>query len=230
MTPRRSGGVAQRRTRPRTAERGSRSVKLASRIVHKTEKGGVHLNVDDEAAVRGAFEAIGVPRGTAVSSEEGCSSPMVGNGVEVKVSMVEDPSFGPLIVFGLGGIHVEMIADVSVRVTPLTDRAAAAMVGEIRGLSPARGLSGTPARRHRRHPRRPAARLPPRRGGARYRGARGEPDLRGTPRRGLSDPRGADPRGAGPKGTGCPVHYGVARGPRSGRRRGREYEHRRSIP
>jgi acyl-CoA synthetase (NDP forming) len=69
---------------------------------------------------------------------------MAGKGVEVKVSMLEHPSFGPLIVFGLGGIHVEVTADVSVRVTPLTDRAAAAMVREIRGHPLLEGYRGHP--------------------------------------------------------------------------------------
>ena len=69
-------------------------------------------------------------------------APMVGSGAEVRVSMVEDPSFGPLIAFGLGGIHVEVAADVSVRVTPLTDRAASAMVREIRGFPLLEGYRG----------------------------------------------------------------------------------------
>jgi len=145
------GGVA------RTADEAARlagnagfpvSVKLASRrILHKTEKGGVHLNLDDEAAVLGAFEAIRRSFGGdgGLDAMEGVIvAPMVGSGVEVRVSMVEDPSFGPLIAFGLGGIHVEVAADVSVRVTPLTDRAAAAMVREIRGFPLLQGYRGYP--------------------------------------------------------------------------------------
>jgi acyl-CoA synthetase (NDP forming) len=124
------------------------AVKLASsRILHKTEKGGVHLNLDDEDAVRGAFEAIRRSQEADDSLEamEGVLvAPMAGSGVEVRVIMVEDPSFGPLIAFGLGGIHVEVSADVSVRVTPLTDRAAAAMVREIRGYSLLEGYRGHP--------------------------------------------------------------------------------------
>jgi acyl-CoA synthetase (NDP forming)/GNAT superfamily N-acetyltransferase len=123
-------------------------VKLASRrILHKMEKGWVHLGVADEAAVESAFEAI---RRSAESDEslgamEGALvQPMVGSNVEVMVSMLEDPSFGPLIAFGLGGIHLEMITDVSVRVTPLTDRAAAAMVREIRGYPLLEGYRGHP--------------------------------------------------------------------------------------
>jgi acyl-CoA synthetase (NDP forming)/N-acetylglutamate synthase-like GNAT family acetyltransferase len=124
------------------------AVKLASsRILHKTEKGGVHLNLDDEAAVRGAFETIrhSLETDDSLEAMEGVLvAPMAGSGVEVRVSMVEDPSFGPLIAFGLGGIHVEVSADVSVRVTPLTDRAAAAMVREIRGYSLLEGYRGHP--------------------------------------------------------------------------------------
>jgi len=64
--------------------------------------------------------------------------------VEIQVSMLEDPSFGPLILFGLGGIYLELVADVAVRVTPLTDRAAAAMMREIRGYSLLEGRRGHP--------------------------------------------------------------------------------------
>jgi acyl-CoA synthetase (NDP forming) len=115
------------------------AVKLASpRILHKTEKGAVHLNVEDEIAVRLAFDAIrrSLEADQSPEAMEGVLvQPMAGTDVEVMVRMVEDPLFGPLIIFGLGGIHVEVIADVGVRVTPLTDRAAQAMVREIRGYS-----------------------------------------------------------------------------------------------
>jgi len=122
------------------------AVKLASRrILQLTEKGGVHLNLEDEAAVRAAFEAIrrSFEAGGGPEAAEGMLvTPMDRSGVEVRVSMVEDPSFGPLLAFGLGGIHVEVAADVAVRVTPLTDRAAAAMVREIRGYPLLEGYRG----------------------------------------------------------------------------------------
>jgi acyl-CoA synthetase (NDP forming) len=122
------------------------AVKLASyRISHKTEKGAVYLNVSDEAGVRRAFDAIRrslEPEGGLGPTEGVLVQPMAERSVEVTVSMLEDPSFGPLIVFGLGGIHLEIVADVSVRATPLTDRAAAAMVREIRGFPLLEGYRG----------------------------------------------------------------------------------------
>ena len=116
-------------------------------VFHKTEKGAVHLNLTDEAAVRRAFEMIRgslEADGSFVAKEGVLVQPMVKSDVEVTAGMFEDPSFGPLIAFGLGGIHVEAIADPAVRVTPLTDRAAAAMVRETRGYPLLAGYRGYP--------------------------------------------------------------------------------------
>jgi acetate---CoA ligase (ADP-forming) len=145
------GGIA------RTADRAAQlardigfpvAVKLASRrTIHRMEKGAVHLNLEDEAAVLGAFEAISRSRAADASLGEAegvLVQPMSGSDVEVRIGMTEDPLFGPLISFGLGGIHVEVAADVGVRVTPLTDRAAAAMVREIRGYPLLEGYRGHP--------------------------------------------------------------------------------------
>jgi acyl-CoA synthetase (NDP forming) len=68
--------------------------------------------------------------------------PMVTDGVEVIVGVTQDPLFGPLIAFGLGGVHVEILGDVCFRVTPLTDRDAGEMVREIRGYRLLEGFRG----------------------------------------------------------------------------------------
>ncbi|MBI4481815.1 MAG: GNAT family N-acetyltransferase [Acidobacteria bacterium] len=123
------------------------AVKLAShRIVHKTEMGGVSLNLTDEPAVRQAFQKIRgrlAEVGDLESWEGVLVQPMV-SGVEVMVGVTDDPLFGPLIAFGLGGIHVEILGDVRFRVTPLTDRDASEMVREIRGYRLLEGYRGHP--------------------------------------------------------------------------------------
>jgi acyl-CoA synthetase (NDP forming) len=60
------------------------------------------------------------------------------------VGVTQDPLFGPLVAFGLGGIHVEVLGDVCFRVTPLTDRDAAEMVRGIRGYRLLQGYRGHP--------------------------------------------------------------------------------------
>ena len=124
------------------------ALKLASRtIVHKTEFGGVHLNLANEADVRQAFVEIQqrVAREDRLAEMDGVLiQPMISGGVEVMVGMTLDPLFGPLIGFGLGGIHVEILKDVCFRVTPITDRDAAEMVRAIKGYPLLEGYRGHP--------------------------------------------------------------------------------------
>ena len=124
------------------------AVKLASHeILHKTEIGGVHLKLAHEQAVRDAFEAIRsrLAQDYKLEAMEGVLvQPMLSGGVEVMVGMTHDRLFGPLIAFGLGGIHVEILGDVRFRITPLTDRDAAQMVREIKGYRLLQGYRGHP--------------------------------------------------------------------------------------
>ena len=124
------------------------ALKLASRtIVHKTEFGGVRLNLESETAVRQAFLEIQqrVAQDNKLEEMDGVLiQPMISGGVEVMVGMTLDPLFGPLIGFGLGGIHVEILKDVCFRVTPITDRDAAEMVRAIKGYRLLEGYRGHP--------------------------------------------------------------------------------------
>jgi acetyl coenzyme A synthetase (ADP forming)-like protein len=124
------------------------AVKLASyRLVHKTEIGGVYLDLHDEATVRRAFASIQnrLAADNNLDAMEGVLvQPMVVGGTEVMVGMTRDPLFGPLLAFGLGGIHVEILGDVCFRVTPVTDRDAADMVRAIRGYRLFQGYRGHP--------------------------------------------------------------------------------------
>jgi acyl-CoA synthetase (NDP forming) len=114
------------------------AAKLASlRVLHKSDSGAVRLNLQDEAAVRQTFDEIKQDGMEGVLIQK-----MAGGGVEVMIGVTEDKSFGPLIAFGLGGIHVEILADVCFRVTPLTDRDAHEMVREIRGYRLLEGYRG----------------------------------------------------------------------------------------
>ena len=124
------------------------AVKLASHtILHKTEIDAVQLNLANEQAVRDAFEAIRsrLAQDHTLDAMEGVLvQPMVSGGVEVMVGMTRDPLFGPLLAFGLGGIHVEILGDVQFRVAPLTDRDATEMVQEIKGYRLLQGYRGQP--------------------------------------------------------------------------------------
>jgi acyl-CoA synthetase (NDP forming) len=124
------------------------AAKLASyRIVHKTEFGAVRLNLADETAVRQAFAEIRqrMADEKSLDAMEGVLvQPMLSGGVEVMVGVTQDPLFGPLIGFGLGGIHVEILADVCFRVTPLTDRDVKEMIEGIRGYRLLQGYRGHP--------------------------------------------------------------------------------------
>lgn len=125
------------------------AVKLASRqILHKTEMGAVRVNLADEQAVRDAFEAIRsrLAQDFKLDAMEGVLvQPMLSGGVEVMAGMTRDPLFGPLLAFGLGGIHVEILGDVQFRVAPLTDRDADQMVCGIKGYRLLQGYRGQPA-------------------------------------------------------------------------------------
>jgi acyl-CoA synthetase (NDP forming) len=124
------------------------ALKLASRtLVHKTEIGGVQLNLADQTEVKRAFIAMQqrlVDEGKLDEMEGVLVQPMISGGVEVMIGVTQDPLFGPLLGFGLGGIHVEILKDVCFRVTPITDRDAAEMVRSIKGYRLLEGYRGHP--------------------------------------------------------------------------------------
>lgn len=123
-------------------------VKLASAtLVHKTEWNGVQLDLKSPEAVRAAYEGIRKRLAEAGREHEMAGvtvQPMIRDGIEVMIGVTEDPSFGPLIAFGLGGITVELLGDVVFRITPLTDQDAAEMVRSIRGAKLLDGFRGSP--------------------------------------------------------------------------------------
>jgi acetyltransferase len=117
----------------------------SSDVVHKTDVGGVKLNLRTEEEAAKAFDEI---RASLAKAKPGARfdgvtvEPMVSGGIETIVGMSRDPLFGPVVLFGLGGVAVELLRDVSVRVAPITDRDAEEMVGEIRGAPLLEGYRG----------------------------------------------------------------------------------------
>ncbi len=116
-------------------------------IVHKSDVGGVKLNLQDREAVGAAFDEVvanaerAVPgaRITGVAVQH-----MAPQGTEVIVGMTTDPQFGPVLMFGLGGIMVEVLKDVSFRLVPLEEKDAQQMIDEIKGRPVLSGVRGQP--------------------------------------------------------------------------------------
>jgi acyl-CoA synthetase (NDP forming) len=104
----------------------------AGAIVHKSDVGGVLLDLGDDDAVRRAFIEL---RSALGDDATVVVQPMVPSGVETIVGVTHDPSFGPLVLFGMGGIAAELLRDTALRILPLTDLDAYEVVRSLR-LSP----------------------------------------------------------------------------------------------
>jgi acetyltransferase len=117
-------------------------------ILHKTEAGVVRLSLRDAAQVRSAYAEILAnaqtyapqARITGVSVQE-----MVGEGVEVIIGVNCDPQLGPVLLFGSGGVMVEVYNDVALRRCPITCSEAQAMIAEVKGARLLQGFRGRPA-------------------------------------------------------------------------------------
>ncbi|MEN8041195.1 MAG: acetate--CoA ligase family protein, partial [Actinomycetota bacterium] len=107
--------------------------------IHKSDVGGIALDVIGTEEITAAYEQVT----SAVDDAEGVLvQEFVSGGHEVLIGMVEDPTFGPLIVFGLGGVFVELIGDVAFRIHPLTDLDAAEMIKEVKSGKLLEGYRG----------------------------------------------------------------------------------------
>jgi len=117
-------------------------------IAHKSDVGGVKLNLKDNDAVGAAYDEIIANSQKAVIDARIAGvavQHMAPQGTEVIVGMTTDPQFGPVMMFGLGGIMVEVLKDVSFRLVPLAERDADQMIGEIKGRPVLEGVRGQPA-------------------------------------------------------------------------------------
>ena len=118
---------------------------VSPEIVHKSDAGGILLNLTDEAAVREGFAKV-VANASRVSDKGKILgilvAPMAKKGQECIIGMIRNPQFGAVVMFGLGGIFVEVLKDVSFRVAPLSDLDLEEMIHEIKGYPLLGGVRG----------------------------------------------------------------------------------------
>jgi acetyltransferase len=121
-------------------------MKIASPdILHKTDVGGVKVGLQNASDVRDAFDLITYRSQRYLPEARlwGCLvQKMVPPGLEILIGMNRDPQFGPLVTFGLGGIYVEILKDVSFRVAPFSPREAEQMLSEIKTHALLDGVRG----------------------------------------------------------------------------------------
>jgi acyl-CoA synthetase (NDP forming) len=118
---------------------------VATGLLHKTDAGGVHLHLDGPDAVRGAALEIEAAVARAGLTLDGLLvQPMAAPGVELIVGVVHDHSFGPVLACGAGGTSAELIKDIAVAITPLTDLDAREMVRSLKTFPLLDGYRGAP--------------------------------------------------------------------------------------
>jgi len=114
-------------------------------ILHKTDVGGVKLSLNNKEDVGNAYDEIisMIKKHQPSAKIQGVSvQPMARPATEVIIGMSKDPQFGPVLMFGLGGILVEILKDISFRIVPLTRRDANEMIREIKGYPILEGYRG----------------------------------------------------------------------------------------
>lgn len=118
---------------------------LSPDIAHKSEVGGVALNLADGTAVRAAFGQV---MARAAAAEPGAAlrgvtvAPMLSGGVQTIIGAHRDPTFGPVVMFGLGGIYTEVLKDTALRLAPVDRATALEMIRAIRGFALLDGARG----------------------------------------------------------------------------------------
>jgi len=118
---------------------------VSPEILHKSDAGGILLNLGDEKAVRQGFAAVVTNAGKVSHPEKVLGvlvAPMAQKGQECIVGMIRNPQFGAVLMFGLGGIFVEVLKDVSFRVAPPSDLDLDEMIHEIKGYPLLAGVRG----------------------------------------------------------------------------------------
>ena len=114
-------------------------------VIHKSDLGGVKLNLGSAEAVRDAFDLmmLRIPQHVPTARIEGVYlEAMVGRGREIILGMTRDPQFGPMLMFGLGGIFVEVMKDVTFHIAPITKEESLQMLRSTRSFELLKGVRG----------------------------------------------------------------------------------------
>ncbi|HEX4434834.1 MAG TPA: acetate--CoA ligase family protein [Acidimicrobiales bacterium] len=120
---------------------------VSADIPHKSDLGLVAVGVRDEDEARRTYKRLvaAAKRAAPTARVDGVLVAEMVDGVETVVGIAQDELFGPVVMFGLGGVLVEVLRDVTFRVPPFTEHDAAAMLGEVRGGALLDGVRGAPA-------------------------------------------------------------------------------------
>jgi len=118
-------------------------------IIHKTDAEGVKVGIKDETEAESSYQEI-IFKAKKYNKEARIEGvivyTMVPQGTEIIIGMMKDPHFGPVAMFGLGGVFVEVLKDVSFRILPLEERDAEEMITEIKGYEILKGARGEPSK------------------------------------------------------------------------------------
>jgi acetyltransferase len=117
---------------------------ISARAVHKSDAGGVVLGIGDAARLGATFDDLAGRFGPFGDGEGVLVQPMAAPGVEMLVGGLRDPSFGPMVVVGLGGVLVEVLRDTALRLAPIGPDEARAMIDGLRGRRVLDGVRGRP--------------------------------------------------------------------------------------
>jgi acyl-CoA synthetase (NDP forming) len=119
---------------------------VSPQVIHKTEVGGVEVNINGEDEVRMIYNELIKRTKNKIPDAEitGILLEEMIHGTELIIGTTEDPQFGPMIMFGVGGIFVEVYKDVSFRLIPISKGDAQAMLNEIKGKALLTGVRGLP--------------------------------------------------------------------------------------
>jgi len=112
-------------------------------LVHKTDAGAVLLDLRTEDSVRAAYRRLADQFGGQLTGV--LVQPMITGGTEVIIGVQDDQMFGPLVVFGLGGVATEVLADHAARLAPVTEADADTLINSIRSAPLLHGHRGSPA-------------------------------------------------------------------------------------